>query len=166
MSGTGVAGDEPRQGELRSAQRYALVLGVLTLLFVGRVLGQVLALLDIGPLPPFERWSSGLVPYPLLLPLQLALIVLMLRIVPDFATGRGFFVALSPRTGVILMQLSYLYALVMIVRYVVTMAMHPDLRYFTGTIPIWFHFVLAAFLYTLGRWQVRRGDAAAEGHAS
>jgi cytochrome oxidase assembly protein ShyY1 len=35
--------------------------------------------------------------------------------------------------------------------------MHPELRYFTGTIPIWFHFVLAAFLYTLGRWQVRRG---------
>jgi hypothetical protein len=157
VSGADVAGDKPRQYEPTTARRYAIVLGVLTLLFVGRVVGQVLALLDVGGLPPFERWSSGLVPYPVLLPVQLALIVLMLWIVRDFATGRGFFVALARRTGVILMRLSYLYALAMVARYVVTMTMHPELRYFTGTIPIWFHFVLAAFLYTLGRWQVRRG---------
>jgi hypothetical protein len=163
VSGTSVAGHARRQGETRTVRRYALVLGILTLLFVGRVVGQPLALLETGLLPPFERWSSGLVPYPLLLPLQLALIVLMLWIVRDFATGRGFFVALAPRTGVILMRLSYLYASVMVARYIVTMTMHPELRYFTGTIPIWFHFVLAAFLYTLGRWQVRHGAAADDG---
>jgi hypothetical protein len=42
-----------------------------------------------------------------------------------------------------------------VVRYVLTMALHPELRWFTGTIPIWFHFVLAAFIFTLGRYPLR-----------
>ena len=39
----------------------------------------------------------------------------------------------------------------MAARYIVTMALNPELRWFTGTTPIWFHFVLAAFLFTLGQ---------------
>ena len=61
------------------------------------------------------------------------------------------------------MWLSYVYALAMAVRYVVTMTLHPELRWFTGTIPIWFHFVLAAFIYTLGRYQTRRAALVGEG---
>jgi hypothetical protein len=76
--------------------------------------------------------------------------------------GAGFFVQLRPRTGNILMWLSYIYAFAMAVRYVVTMTLHPELRWFTGTIPIWFHFVLAAFLYTLGRYQTRRAALMSE----
>jgi hypothetical protein len=146
-------------GRRAAARRCALVLAALTLLFAGRVLGQVVALFEVRFLPAFEQWYSSLVPYWVLLPSQLLLLVLMLAIVRDFARGQGFFVALAPRTGVILVRLSYVYALAMAVRYVATMALHPELRYFTGTIPIWFHFVLAAFLYTLGRWQVRRAEA-------
>jgi hypothetical protein len=137
--------------------RYPLVLGITTFLFVARVLGQALvASGGVGFLPPFERWYSGLMPYWLLLPVQIIMIAVMLKIVRDFARGAGYFVALRPRTGSILMWFSYLYAFAMAVRYVVTMTLHPELRWFTGTIPIWFHFVLAAFLYTLGRYQVRR----------
>jgi hypothetical protein len=136
--------------------RYPLVLGITTLLFAARVLGQLLAAFDVAFLPPFERWYSGLMPYWLLLPVQIIMIALMLKIIRDFLRGAGFFVELKPRTGLILMWLSYLYALAMVVRYIVTMILHPELRWFTGTIPIWFHFVLAVFLYTLGRYQVRR----------
>ena len=140
-------------------RRYPLLLGALTAAFASRVAGQLLTTIaDVGFLPPFERWYSGAVPYPVLLPLQLALIIVMLTIVRDFARGRGYFTILSARSGCIIKRLSYLYALVMVVRYAVTMVLHPELRWFTGTLPIWFHFVLAAFLFVLGYFNEHRVD--------
>jgi hypothetical protein len=139
--------------------RYPFLLGLFTLLFVGRVLGQLLvALFDIGFLPPFERWYSGLLPYPALLPVQFVMIVVMVKIVRDFARGDGYFVTLAPRTGIVLQVLGAVYFLSMAIRYVVTMWLHPELRWFTGTIPIWFHFVLAAFVFTVGRYQTLRNS--------
>ena len=117
-----------------------------------------LAAMAASFLPPFERWYSGLLPYSLLLPAQIALNVLMLKIVADFARRDGYFVRLKPRTGVVLQVLAGIYALFMVVRYVLTMALHPELRWFTGTIPIWFHFVLAAFIFTLGRYALRHNS--------
>jgi hypothetical protein len=141
--------------------RYPLLLGACTALFVLRVLGQaIVAVRDVGFLPPFEQWYSGLLPYPLLLPAQIVLAALMLKIVGDFARADGYFVRLRPRTGRILIGLGCLYALAMVVRYGLTMAAYPERRWFTGTIPIWFHLVLAAFVLTLGHYQLRR-DAAA-----
>lgn len=52
--------------------------------------------------------------------------------------------------------------LAMVVRYGWTMTARPELRWFTGTIPIWFHMVLAAFLFTLGDYHARRGSASGE----
>jgi hypothetical protein len=137
---------------------YPALLGGLTFLFVLRVLGQLaVALFEPAWLPPFERWYSGLMPYPLLLPTQLLMVAAMIKIVADVARGSGLFVRLGPRIGRFLVRGSYAYAAGMVVRYVTTMSLHPELRWFTGTIPIWFHLVLAAFLYTLGRYQVRHG---------
>jgi hypothetical protein len=137
-------------------RRYQLLLLALTFLFAVRVGGQLLvAYVQVDFLPPFERWASGLVPYPLLVAFQFVLIVVMLAIVRDFARGAGVFVSLNPRTGKILIAFSVLYALAMIMRYIVTMSMHPGLRWFSGTIPIWFHFVLAAFIYLLGRFTIK-----------
>jgi hypothetical protein len=149
----------PSQGARDVPLRYPLLLGIFTLLFILRVAGQVLVGLgEASMLPPFERWYSGLLPYWLLLPVQIALIVLMLKIVADFARRDGYFVRLNPRTGTILQVLGGIYALSMVVRYVLTMALHPQLRWFTGTIPIWFHFVLAAFIFTLGRYPLRHNS--------
>jgi hypothetical protein len=135
--------------------RYPVLLGLFTLLFVGRVLGQLLVgLFEISFLPPFERWYSGLLPYPALLPVQIAMIVVMVKIVRDAARGDGYFVTLSRRTGIVLQVLGAFYFLSMAVRYAITMTLHPELRWFTGTIPIWFHFVLAAFVFTVGRCQI------------
>ncbi len=141
----------PGPGSSVIPRHVPLLLGVFTLLFALRVAGQLLtSVMDISFLPPFERWFSGLIPYALLLPIQIALLGLMIAITLDFARGRGVFTALSPRTGRYLRYSSYLYGLVMATRYIVTMALNPELRWFTGTTPIWFHFVLAAFLFTLG----------------
>ena len=82
----------------------------------------------------------------------------MLKIVADFARRNGYFVRLKRRTGIVLQVLAGVYALSMVVRYVLTMALHPELRWFTGTIPIWFHFVLAAFIFTLGRHALRHNS--------
>jgi uncharacterized protein len=146
--------------------RYPLVLGACALLFVLRVLGQaVVAVSDVGFLPPFAQWYSGLLPYPVLLPVQIALIALMVKIVGDFARADGYFVSLRPRTGTVLRVLGCIYFLSMVVRYVVTMTLYPERRWFTGTIPIWFHMVLATFIFMLGDYQTRRDPPPQEGTA-
>jgi hypothetical protein len=135
-------------------RRYPVLLGTFTTLFILRVVGQVLVgLREVAFLPPFAQWYSGLLPYPLLLPAQILLIALMLKIVRDFERGNGYFVNLTPFTGDVLKVLGCIYALSMLVRYIVSMVLHPELRWFTGTIPIWFHLVLAAFMFTLGHYR-------------
>jgi len=142
-------------------RRYPLLLATCTVLFVLRVAGQVLVgLREVGFLPPFAEWYSGLMPYWMLLPVQLVMIVGMAWIVRDFVRGEGFFVSLKPRTGTILMVLGAIYAGSMVLRYVVTMGLHPELRWLTGTIPIWFHLILATFILTLGHYQVWRARKA------
>ena len=107
--------------------RYPLVLGIATLLFVARVLGQTLVVSgDVRFLPPFERWYSGLMPYWLLLPVQIAMIAAMLKIVSRFrARGRITSSSCGRAPAASCMWLSYLYALAMAVRYVVTMTLAP-----------------------------------------
>lgn len=125
------------------ASRTAFALGVLTVLFAARVVGHALvAYLDVTWLPPMEAWYSGLLPYPVLLPTQLVILLVQVVIGRDVRRGRGFFSRPRPRAGRALQWLAYVYALAMIVRYAV-MRSHP--------IPIVFHWVLAAFLFTLGR---------------
>ena len=140
-------------------RRYVVLLSGLTALFALRIAGQlVVAVFDVPFLPQFKDWYSGLVPYPMLLPVQILLLGLMLAIVRDIARSRGFFATLTRRTGHILMRLSYLYAAAMAIRYALTMTLHPELRWFTGTTPIWFHFVLASFLFTLGHFHATRAE--------
>jgi hypothetical protein len=133
-----------------------LVLSVLTLLFAMRLAGQALVgVFDITFLPPFAHWYSGLMPYPLLLPVQLAMLALMVKIVVDVNRGRGFFAALGPRVGTALRWFAFAYAFAMIARYAISMNLHPQRRWFGETIPIWFHLVLAGYIYTLGRHYLR-----------
>lgn len=132
--------------------RRAVILGILTGLFTLRVAGQALiAFFDVPFLPPMEQWYSGLVPYPILLPAQLIMIVAMATIVRDFARGHGPSVTPRPRAGALLVWFSYAYALSMVIRYAATMTLYPERRWFGHTIPIWFHLVLAAFVYAVGR---------------
>jgi hypothetical protein len=56
----------------------------------------------------------------------------------------------------LLIAFSAIYAGAMTLRYVLTMIYRPEMRWLGGTIPIFFHFVLAAFLFTWGRYISRR----------
>ena len=144
----------------RVRRSYATILGALALAFLLRVLGQALvAAGQAGFLPPMEEWYSGLLPYPVLLPIQIGILGVQLVISRDIWRGSGVFAAPRPATGRLLQWFSYMYFAVMVLRYVVTMTLYPERRWLSGTIPIVFHWVLAGYLFALGRYLALRQDA-------
>lgn len=131
--------------------RFAPLLWVLLGLFLLRVLGQVVVMLAHPRwLPAAREWYSGLLPYPALLPIQIVFAWVMTWIALDFARGAGAMVAPRPTLGIVLVWLSYVYALGMVVRFVVWIRRPPERR--RAWIPIIFHIVLAAFLWTFASW--------------
>ena len=141
-------------------RRYALVLSVLAFLFLLRVLGQALvAFFEVRWLPAMPEWYSGLLPYRLLLPTQIAILLIQAKVSTDLFRGHGPMTAQRPRVGRALRWFSVVYFAVMVLRYVLTMAWYPERRWLgMGTIPIVFHWVLAVYLYALGRY-TGRADA-------
>ena len=141
---------------------YSLLLGVLAFAFLLRVVGQiVVAFFRVDFLPPMPEWYSGLIPYPLLLPIQLVILAIQTRISWDIWRGSGLFATRRPRVGTFICWFSYVYFLAMVLRYVLTMYLYPERRWLAGTIPIFFHWVLAAYLFVLGQYLRRacRGDS-------
>jgi hypothetical protein len=134
--------------------RHGPLLAVLALLFLGRVVGQALvAFLSVRWLPAMHEWHSGLIPYPILLAIQLIMLAIMIQISRDIWRGSGFFGRARPNWSRYLVGFSAVYAAAMMLRYILTMILLPEMRWFGGTIPIFFHFVLAAFLFKWGRFQ-------------
>jgi hypothetical protein len=132
------------------------VLGFLTGLFLLRVLGQALVVFfSVRWLPASEHWFSGLIPYPALLVIQLILAAAMIRISAGVWRGRGFFAEPRPSWSRRLIVASVIYAAVMVLRYALTMTYRPEMRWFGGAIPIFFHFVLAGFLCVWGKFHAR-----------
>lgn len=134
--------------------RYAGLLWLLLALFILRVVGQMLvAFRGVTFLPRMDAWYSGLLPYPILLPVQIVIIVLFGLIAFDISRGSGRFSRPSTRAGVWLGGFSIVYAAAMALRYAITMTVRPERRWLgDGTIPIAFHFVLAAWLFALSRY--------------
>jgi len=131
---------------------HGAILALLTLLFFLRVLGQALvAFPGVTWLPPMEQWFSGLLPYPILLVIQIIMLASMVKISADICRGQGFFSIARPRWSRVLIDFSAIYTSAMIARYVLTMIFKPEMRWFGSTIPIFFHFVLAGFILVLGR---------------
>jgi len=137
-------------------KRYAWLLTTLLFLFILRVLGQVLvAFFGVKFLPPMEEWFSGLLPYPELLVSQILIIFLYGKICLDFVRGHGYCVVPRQRLGINLLKFGWLYLGVMIIRYVIRMRLYPRERWTGGSIPIFFHWVLASFLIVLGHYHWR-----------
>jgi hypothetical protein len=136
-------------------RRYAAALAALAAAFLLRVLGQALvAFGKVGFLPPMSQWYSGLVPYPVLLPIQVLILLVQGKISWDIHRGAGYFARCRPWGGRLLRRLSIVYFAAMVMRYLATMYLYPERRWFSGTIPIFFHWVLAAYLFVLARYQL------------
>jgi len=137
--------------------RHGRVLALLTLLFSLRVLGQALVeFFSVDWLPSTEAWASGLIPYPILLAIQLVMLLGMVKIVSDVWRQSGFFATSSASWSRFLIDCSAVYAASMAGRYILTMTFRPEMRWFGAAIPIFFHFVLAGFLYTWGKFLARQ----------
>ncbi|HEV2430036.1 MAG TPA: hypothetical protein VGT43_00825 [Burkholderiales bacterium] len=118
------------------------VLWLLLALFVLRVLGQALvAFFNVGFLPPMPAWYSGLMPYEYLLPSQLAIVALMAKISVDFTRRSGLFYEAKKPFATAGLWFGYLYLAAMVAR---------ALFLWDRPIPIVFHWVLAAFVITVG----------------
>jgi hypothetical protein len=131
--------------------RQAICLTILQTLFFGRVLGQIVAELASPPwLPSVEHWQSGLLPYPVLLTAQILILMFMSLVTYDAFRRDGLWYVRKSNTQRILRRVAYLYMAAMALRYVLTMALIPELRWFGHMIPIAFHFVLASYILTLG----------------
>ncbi len=136
-----------------SNRAYAVILGVLACAFFLRVLGQaIVSVSQVSFLPPMEQWYSGLMPYGLLLPIQVIILVAQVMISQDICRGIGLFAGQRPSIGRGLRWFSYVYFAAMVLRYILTMTFFPERRWFSGTIPIFFHCVLAAYLFVLGQY--------------
>ena len=123
------------------------ILWLLLFLFVARVAGQALvAFFGVTWLPAMERWHSGLMPYAVLLASQLFIIALMAWICVDFTRGRGFFVQPRRFFAVHWLAFAWTYLGVMIARLFIQ----------GPTIPVFFHWVLAAFMIVVGLWHRRQ----------
>ena len=124
-------------------------LAVFTGLFALRVIGQVVVLLAApGWLPPMDRWN--LMPYRLLLPIQLLFLAVMSWIWIGLLADDGFVAEPRRGFGLFVVGLSVVYAGSMVVRYAVRMWRRPAERWFGGAIPIVFHVVLASFVFVYG----------------
>jgi hypothetical protein len=102
-----------------------------------------------------KAWYSGLIPYPVLLPVQVVILCLQARITIDLARGRGWFSMGRRRAGRPLRRFSCVYFAAMTLRYPVSRALAPGAPWFQGLIPIFFHWVLGAYLFILSGWHLR-----------
>ena len=145
---------------LDAPRRLAPLLWFLLALFILRVTGQVfVAFFNADFLPPMQEWYSGLMAYEYLLPSQIVIVALMTKMCVDFTRGRGFFVVPRRFFGVYWLYFGYLYLIAMVARYPVHMYLHPEARWFGGTIPIFFHWVLAVFVIAVGRYHRSQSGA-------
>jgi hypothetical protein len=132
-----------------------LVLWTCIGLFLLRVLGQLEVVL-IAPdwLPPMEQWYSGLLPYPLLLPAQILILMLMTALAvnelhrPHPAASREW-----------LRVVSLIYFAAMLSRLIVQFLRGADDLIAAGGIPVAFHWVLALFLLVLSSGTTDREHA-------
>jgi uncharacterized membrane protein len=143
----------------RERWRISGLVAALTLFF-GRVVGQVqVLLLEPEWLPPMQAWYSGVLPYPILLPAQIVLLMLMSLVAYDHVRGRGFFWPSHRAVRIGLRAFAILYAAAMALRLAVMMSLPPHSLLEAGIIPITFHWVLAGFVWLVSVAPVRRGDS-------
>ena len=131
----------------------AVLLWLLLAAFALRVAGQLVVVIAAPRwLPPMEQWFSGVLAYPILLAVQVVMLVAMAVVALGVGAGWPLAISSGPGYGRALAAGAYAYAAVMVARYAVRMARRHDQRWFGGTIPIAFHFVLAAGLFVLGSY--------------
>lgn len=126
-----------------------VAMGLCCALFFVRVTGQIMVGLYAPDwLPPMTAWYAGLLPYPLLLPAQLVVLMIMASVTAEQARHGSQFPQSHPTLARWLSRFAWLYAFAMAVRYLVaTWITDMQHWYDGGLIPVTFHWVLAGFIW-------------------
>ena len=134
------------------ARDAGLLLWICIALFAARVIGQLQTVL-LAPdwLPDMEAWFSGLLPYHLLVPAQIGILMLMTAVAWNPRIRRGEFAHDHPRAAEALRLFAFLYFVVMAVRLAVNINTNRADFWSEGAIPVAFHWVLALFVLVAGR---------------
>ncbi|HLK59947.1 MAG TPA: CocE/NonD family hydrolase [Chthonomonadaceae bacterium] len=147
---------------ISASRHHYLVLWLLSSAFLLRVLGQILVVfLHVSFLPPAEEWYSGLMPYGPLLVSQILILALMVKINLNFTRGTGLFFRPHRRFGIGLAIFAAIYFAIMVIRYAVTMSLYPRERWTGGSIPTFFHWVLAGYLLVIALHHWKYGQPSA-----
>lgn len=130
----------------------AALLWICVALFAARVIGQLETVL-MAPafLPDMDAWYSGLLPYPLLLPAQIAILMALSAVAWNRRIRSGAFARANPRGAGALRIFAGLYFTVMAVRLGVNVIENGVEFWRNGAIPVAFHWVLALFIIVSGR---------------
>ncbi|MDF3019894.1 MAG: rane protein of unknown function [Steroidobacteraceae bacterium] len=135
-----------------SNRQAAALLWGCVILFAARVIGQLeTVLLEPRWLPTMDAWFSGLLPYPLLLPIQIGILMLMAVVAGNPRVRGGQFAQAHPRAAATLRTFAVVYFVVMAVRLAVNISMNGADFWSEGAIPVAFHWVLALFILVSGR---------------
>jgi len=135
--------------------RHGRWLSVLAGLFALRVAAQPLALVVDSPLlPRFDTWHGGVLPYPVLLASQLAILSWLVVAAYRVTTNRS-----RPRRklGRLLLGASLVYGTTMVLRLVLGATLLGDSRWFASPLPTVFHLVLAVYLFVYAYVNLRDG---------
>jgi hypothetical protein len=140
------------RGAASRAASTAALLWTCVALFAARVIGQLETLL-VNPdwLPDMDAWYSGLLPYPVLLPAQIAILMLMAIVAWNPRVRGGGFARSMPRAAQALRILAMIYFAVMAIRLAVNIQANGMDFWREGAIPVAFHWVLALFTLVSGR---------------
>jgi hypothetical protein len=125
-------------------------LWILFALFALRVIAQPLALVvESAALPRFESWHSAALPYAVLLPSQILILVALGWTAWRFTMGN-----VTPRQakGKLALALGTVYLLAMVLRLVLGATVLSHVRWFASPLPTVFHLVLAGYLLVYGRF--------------
>ena len=137
-------------------KNYAIWLWGLLGLFFFRVLAQLVqAMTPVSFLPTFEQWHSDVIPYPLLLLIQLVILVFLVKTAWDFSRGG---VQGSRISGKIWIAFGSMYFMIMGIRLSLGLTLLSDHYWFSNYLPTFFHLVLAAFLLTIGTFHIRHSS--------
>ena len=135
-----------------SNRQAATLLWSCVILFAARVLGQLeTVLLEPHWLPTMDAWYSGLLPYPLLLPIQIGILMLMAVVAWNPRVRGGQFAQTHPRAAAALRTFACIYFVAMAVRLAANISMNGADFWSEGAIPVAFHWVLALFILVSGR---------------
>ncbi len=136
--------------EKRLTAAFAILLGA----FVCRVVMQAVQAVGYVPwLPAFERWQSGLLPYPVLLLSQVAIIAGSLSFLAKVGKGT---LTRRRKLGQVLACLGGLYLAFDILRLVLGATLLGGHSFFDNPIPASFHVVLALMVLIWAGFHLKR----------